>query len=52
MRKRKKKTPEEIQEIRVWRDAREARQRELAYWIERGKAELAARRATRTSEQG
>ena len=41
MKKRKKRTPEEI---RAWRDARAARLRELEYWIERGKAELAARR--------
>ena len=39
--KRKKRTPEEI---KAWREAREARQRELHYWIERGKAELAAKR--------
>ena len=43
MKKRKKRTPEEIQ---AWREAREARQRELAYWIDRGKAELAAKRKT------
>ncbi len=43
MKKRKKRTPEEIQ---AWREAREARQRELAYWIERGKAELEAKRKT------
>jgi hypothetical protein len=39
--KRKKRTPEEV---KAWREAREARLRELEYWIERGKAELAAKR--------
>jgi hypothetical protein len=37
--------------MRAWREAREARVRELEYWIERGKAELAARRAARPDGQ-
>jgi hypothetical protein len=42
--KRKKRTPDEI---RAWREAREARQRELLRLIEKAKAELEASRARR-----
>ena len=45
---KRKRTPEEI---KAWREARKARVRELERLIERGKAELAARRAARAQEQ-